>query len=1360
MTMKVVLSCPIIDCDEGEKHEAFTTPVMGIQVALKHLSVHCKYSHAQWRGAISAQYLCNMVSEETWLNFLSSWAAYRSLECEELGDEELFTHLMDRRLLLGVGVATLVRIRWDEHTMTLTDLQLLDEVALTLWGSPEDPDNAVVAPPVEGGVEEVMDKSTSKCKSEEALQNRAIRRKRAKAKREEAKLHKIKEYGASAVPCLDPERKEAEDPVIERILYPKAIDQPAGGTSRIILSSAGSSSGGDKAAEVDNHGPGPTMTGISTSEVERGAQNNMQLEAENHGPGLTMTGISTSEEERGAQNHMQLEDADTADPDTGQIVPAQAVGVPLVGGQQGHREDPQEEALALDVGPREEAPQKLGEVQIEPVKGGQDIIKAQPSGRAGKEKIDRTVPEDCSRGAAVDISHSPTMPRELVVGHTDPDTVPEVGENVQVEPDEIQNLGPGLTTISISTDVVRGAQSCASRQEMVPAQEYLPEEVPGGNTLLPAGAIHHVGGQGRGGALHGEDPAAEDQPDADLEEEPDPISAYYSHPLHRVADSGRRSSNSVSLVHPLTQNLSQFPAADDVVVMDPCSQKRRNLEQKGPVVVAEVTEVSMENFMPRVTTENTDMLVEHPTGGIISSGDNQGVHLQDVQPIGRDTEGGGSDRRTPAPHGVVEVLTTVTETKGGGSDRRTPAPHGMLQILATEIAGTRLLECREDAPLQPDNRVERGMGAGTPSVEEEGGLVGIMPDSVDPGNQVQVKEPDIAEMCMHDHSPGAPVVSYDEHSPSRDTCLGSRAKHMLSSLIYFLLFCLMTAGGAFRYQAFNSYHAGECRDECGGAVSGTNNSIRKMVHMSQVGSHDWLTRGTQFNMAYGTCLYTVDLTGDMVELSGNITPTDTIVVGLDKSTEEDRQDGLVESNMYTGARDAQMNVGFIKDNANSTDRMDARAIVFRRDNSFNKPAVCRYAASLAGTCGPVLVAMRAKYHREVSAIAATQVSIQSKPNQEMPGKSGFQCECVAYTRLVMFGQEVNRFQPERSLKLTVPRPTHAGEHPIVTGDESEEVANVLPSPGQDPSHELGQHKLPSLLDILCFRAEPRVLIHCDLQIPVSVAKATVMISTNMRPLYQKVLNIELLYKQFPQVVAEIYLHNQLKAELLTGQKTGLEEDTLAVIGSLHSKGMSTVILSGIELGKEKHLVWLVSQAKPAVVEAGDSFTAHDTGWLARTEGGFETSFGRTYGTMQTVPSLSLSPAVVAAGLDKSAPVMMEPKFAQSREGIDDLSAEIQSQTHPGNHKPHGYYEIVGGVAGFYTDLVYKPVLISGMVGMFRAEPPDSVCAAAINRALISQAGVTMWSVHVYAIDMIAVAHCTHQDECLWGPAVAGRNNKQ
>ena len=90
-----------------------------------------------------------------------------------------------------------------------------------------------------------------------------------------------------------------------------------------------------------------------------------------------MTGISTSKVERGAENRMQLEDTDTADPDTGQIVLVQAVGVPPVGGQQGHGDDPHEEDLALDAGPSEETPHKFGEVHIEPVKGGQNIIKDQ-----------------------------------------------------------------------------------------------------------------------------------------------------------------------------------------------------------------------------------------------------------------------------------------------------------------------------------------------------------------------------------------------------------------------------------------------------------------------------------------------------------------------------------------------------------------------------------------------------------------------------------------------------------------------------------------------------------------------------------------------------------------------------------------------------------------------------------------------------------------------------------------------------------------------------------------------------------------------------------------------------------------------
>ena len=94
-------------------------------------------------------------------------------------------------------------------------------------------------------------------------------------------------------------------------------------------------------------------------------------------------------------------------PDTGLIVPGQVGAVPLVGEQQGHGDDPHEGALAIDVGPREVTPQKLGDVHTEPVENGQQI-EAQPIGRAG----------------------------ELVEGHTDLDIVPEAGEDAQAVPVE------------------------------------------------------------------------------------------------------------------------------------------------------------------------------------------------------------------------------------------------------------------------------------------------------------------------------------------------------------------------------------------------------------------------------------------------------------------------------------------------------------------------------------------------------------------------------------------------------------------------------------------------------------------------------------------------------------------------------------------------------------------------------------------------------------------------------------------------------------------------------------------------------------------------------------------------------------
>lgn len=164
-------------------------------------------------------------------------------------------------------------------------------------------------------------------------------------------------------------------------------------------------------------------------------------------------------------------------------------------------------------------------------------------------------------------------------------------------------------------------------------------------------------------------------------------------------------------------------------------------------------------------------------------------------------------------------------------------------------------------------------------------------------------------------------------------------------------------------------------------------------------------------------------------------------------------------------------------------------------------------------------------------------------------------------------------------------------------------------------------------------------------------------------------------------LADVCLPNQFEAELLTGQKIGCEEDALAVMESLHSKGVGTVILSSTELGSEKHLVGLASQVRPgsarcvvkvcipkfpaAFVGTGDLFTALSTAWLARTEGDLKISLERTIGTMQAVLSLTLSHALAAAeaaGLDKPTPAMMELKLIQSREEIMNPPVKIQAES--------------------------------------------------------------------------------------------------
>ena len=62
-------------------------------------------------------------------------------------------------------------------------------------------------------------------------------------------------------------------------------------------------------------------------------------------------------------------------------------------------------------------------------------------------------------------------------------------------------------------------------------------------------------------------------------------------------------------------------------------------------------------------------------------------------------------------------------------------------------------------------------------------------------------------------------------------------------------------------------------------------------------------------------------------------------------------------------------------------------------------------------------------------------------------------------------------------------------------------------------------------------------------------------------------------------LADVCLPNQFEAELLTGEKIESEEDAFAVMETIHSKGVGTVILSSTELGSDTHLVGLASQDK-------------------------------------------------------------------------------------------------------------------------------------------------------------------------------------
>eukprot|EP00092_Neocalanus_flemingeri_P079825 GFUD01099485.1.p1 GENE.GFUD01099485.1~~GFUD01099485.1.p1 ORF type:complete len:306 (-),score=106.06 GFUD01099485.1:190-1107(-) len=169
------------------------------------------------------------------------------------------------------------------------------------------------------------------------------------------------------------------------------------------------------------------------------------------------------------------------------------------------------------------------------------------------------------------------------------------------------------------------------------------------------------------------------------------------------------------------------------------------------------------------------------------------------------------------------------------------------------------------------------------------------------------------------------------------------------------------------------------------------------------------------------------------------------------------------------------------------------------------------------------------------------------------------------------------------------------------------------------------------------------------------------------------------YQEVILPLADVCLPNQFEAELLTNKKIESEEDAIAVMDILHSKGVSTVILSSTELGSDTHLVCLASHTRSgqktvvkvlipkfaaAFVGTGDLFTALSTAWLARTGGELKLALEKTLGTMQAVLARTLQHAHAAAaagGLDKPTAAMMELKLIQSKQEIENPPTGIQAE---------------------------------------------------------------------------------------------------
>ena len=162
--VEVVLECPIPGCEEGENYDVFVTPPVSTERAVDILRLHCKREHPQ--QCVPQPYLVvdsselgeKIVLRDEWLEFLRRWAVYRA---SVKGTREKLHYLLLDSLLAMAEIVD--RKLWLSKYRNFTDLQLIKEAGLMLWchlDDPEiEPENAVVASPVEGGVVEAMNKS-------------------------------------------------------------------------------------------------------------------------------------------------------------------------------------------------------------------------------------------------------------------------------------------------------------------------------------------------------------------------------------------------------------------------------------------------------------------------------------------------------------------------------------------------------------------------------------------------------------------------------------------------------------------------------------------------------------------------------------------------------------------------------------------------------------------------------------------------------------------------------------------------------------------------------------------------------------------------------------------------------------------------------------------------------------------------------------------------------------------------------------------------------------------------------------------------------------------------------------------------